>query len=103
MKHLAILAKLVSFAAVLVFSNPVLADDNHTPIGDGVKDLPLFDAHIHYKQPAWEAYPVESVIELMNNNGVAMALVSSTPDGYGLCLSARCTTCRLAVLLSQSS
>ena len=80
MKHLAILAKLVSFAAVLVFSNPVLADDNHTPIGDGVNDLPLFDAHIHYKQPAWEAYPVESVIELMNNNGVAMALVSSTPD-----------------------
>eukprot|EP00903_Cladosiphon_okamuranus_P001447 g1445.t1 len=50
------------------------------PIGDAVQDLPLFDAHMHYKEPAWESYPVKSVIELMDRNGVAMALVSSTPD-----------------------
>ena len=56
------------------------ADDTHAPIGDAVKDLPIFDAHIHYKEPAWEPYPVKSVIELMDKNGVAMGLVSSTPD-----------------------
>lgn len=59
---------------------PVWADGDHTPIGDAVKDLPLFDAHIHYKQPAWSAYSVQSIIELMDRNGVAMGLVSSTPD-----------------------
>ncbi|MEP3048880.1 MAG: amidohydrolase family protein [Roseibium sp.] len=56
------------------------ANDDRNPIGDAVKDLPLFDAHVHYKEPAWDAYPVSSIIELMDQNGVAMALVSSTPD-----------------------
>ncbi|MEP2707541.1 MAG: amidohydrolase family protein [Roseibium sp.] len=59
---------------------PAFADGDHAPIGDAVKDLPLFDSHMHYKQPAWDAYPVKSVIELMDQTGVAMALVSSTPD-----------------------
>ncbi|WP_235871384.1 amidohydrolase family protein [Shimia sediminis] len=57
-----------------------MADSSETPIGEAVNDLPLFDAHMHYKEPAWDPYPVESVIELMDRNGVAMALVSSTPD-----------------------
>ena len=56
------------------------ADGDHAPIGDAVKDVPLFDAHIHYKFPAWDKYPVKSIIELMDRNGVAMGLVSSTPD-----------------------
>ncbi len=56
------------------------ADGDHAPIGDAVAELPIFDAHIHYKEPAWDAYPVESIIELMDRNGVAMGLVSSTPD-----------------------
>ncbi|TCL09135.1 putative TIM-barrel fold metal-dependent hydrolase [Shimia isoporae] len=56
------------------------ADGDHEPIGDAVKDLPIFDAHIHYKQPAWSEYSVASVIELMDKSGVAMGLVSSTPD-----------------------
>lgn len=43
-------------------------------------DLPLFDAHMHYKEPAWDLYPVETVLSLMDRSGVAMALVSSTPD-----------------------
>lgn len=56
------------------------ADGDHAPIGEGVRDLPIFDAHVHYKEPAWKDYPVASIIELMDRNGVAMGLVSSTPD-----------------------
>lgn len=62
----------------LFFYASLYADQK--PIGDGAKDLPLFDAHIHYKEPAWGPYPPKSVIELMDKTGVAMALVSSTPD-----------------------
>ncbi|MEM5493224.1 amidohydrolase family protein [Hoeflea sp. AS16] len=76
-----------AFAATLVLAtvvalSPARADDghDHAPIGEAVKDLPLFDAHIHYKEPAWAQYPVKSIIELMDRNGVAMGLVSSTPD-----------------------
>lgn len=54
--------------------------DSPAPIGGGAAQLPIFDAHVHYKEPAWQPYPVESVIELMDRNGVAMGLVSSTPD-----------------------
>lgn len=68
------LAGVLAFYSVLL---PVAADE---PIGDAIRDVPLFDAHMHYKEPAWEHYPVKSVIELMDQNGVAMALVSSTPD-----------------------
>jgi len=49
-------------------------------IGAEVDNLPIFDTHMHYNQPAWEPYPVETVIELMDKSGVALALVSSTPD-----------------------
>ncbi len=70
--------------AVLLCGNlgltSAIADESHAPIGEAVGDLPIFDAHIHYKQPAWQQYPVRSIIELMDNNGVAMGLVSSTPD-----------------------
>ncbi len=65
--------------AACLCAGSALADDDH-PIGEAVHTLPLFDAHIHYKQPAWDAYPPSSVIELMDKNGVAMSLVSSTPD-----------------------
>lgn len=44
------------------------------------EELPIFDAHVHYKEPAWEAFPVSTVVELFDRSGVAMALVSSTPD-----------------------
>lgn len=56
------------------------ADGDHEAIGEDVWKLPLFDAHVHYKEPAWDRYPVKSIVELMDQNGVAMALVSSTPD-----------------------
>ncbi len=55
------------------------ADDGH-PIGDAIKNVPLFDAHIHYKEPAWGPFPPHTIIEMMDRNGVAMGLVSSTPD-----------------------
>ncbi len=59
-----------------------LADGSHShePIGEAVNELPLFDAHIHYKEPAWSQFSTADIIELMDKNGVAMGLVSSTPD-----------------------
>jgi predicted metal-dependent TIM-barrel fold hydrolase len=62
------------FAAPL----PAAADGSH--IGDAVHALPLFDAHVHYKEPAWGPYPPATVLEMWDRSGVAMALVSSTPD-----------------------
>ena len=41
---------------------------------------PLFDAHIHYSAPAWEAYDADTIIALLQRAGIARALVSSTPD-----------------------
>ena len=67
-------------AVLSVLAAPAFADDTIAPIGDAVHELPIFDAHIHYKEPAWQAYPVASIIELMDKSGVAMGLVSSTPD-----------------------
>ena len=56
------------------------ADGQRDYIGDDIEKLPLFDAHIHYNESAWTAYPPEVVIRLMDDAGVAMGLVSSTPD-----------------------
>ena len=42
--------------------------------------LPIFDTHVHYKEPAWEVYPPDVIISLLKNSGVVKALVSSTPD-----------------------
>ncbi len=73
------LAAIVAVYGILASAN-VTADDNHKHIGDEVNSLPLFDAHIHYKEPAWGPYPPEAVLKLMDDTGVAMGLVSSTPD-----------------------
>lgn len=67
-------------AGLLFVGAQAAADGDHAPIGDAIHDLPIFDAHVHYKEPAWDAYSVESIIELMDRSGVAMGLVSSTPD-----------------------
>lgn len=74
-----ILAALVSVFAICV-SVAVVADGNHGYIGDEIENVPLFDAHMHYKKPAWSAYPPDAVLRLMDETGVATALVSSTPD-----------------------
>jgi len=68
----------IALAGALLFTSVALADDQ--PIGADITDVPIFDAHVHYKEPAWIPYPVEKVMELMDGNGVAMGLVSSTPD-----------------------
>lgn len=64
--------------ASLTFATSVGAGE--APIGDADKDLPIFDTHIHHKEPAWVPYPPSTVIKLMDKAGVAMGLVSSTPD-----------------------
>jgi len=64
--------------ALLFLSSSAVADGDH--IGKGAETLPLFDAHVHYKEPAWVPYPPGTVLELWDRSGVAMALVSSTPD-----------------------
>lgn len=56
------------------------ADQDSRPIGKAIDEVPIFDAHIHYKEPAWAAYPVDKIISLMDRTGVAMGLVSSSPD-----------------------
>ena len=27
--------------------------------------LPIFDTHVHYKEPAWEVYPPDTIIDLL--------------------------------------
>lgn len=69
--------RIIAAAIIFTGSAPAVTADE---IGTGIRDVPIFDAHIHYKEPAWGPYPVKTVIELMDRSGVAMALVSSTPD-----------------------
>ncbi len=42
--------------------------------------LPIFDAHIHYSQDAWERVPPKEAIALLRKAGVKRALVSSSND-----------------------
>lgn len=70
----------ILLAGVFVTQDRAFSQDHDAPIGESVNELPIFDAHIHYKEPAWGPYPVERVVRLMDETGVAMGLVSSTPD-----------------------
>ena len=74
MKPLVRVIAVTSF--IVIFSLSSSADE----IGPAIKDVPIFDAHMHYREAAWQPYPVKTVIELMDRAGVAMALVSSIPD-----------------------
>ena len=75
---------LMSAAAVIALlatiSNSSRADESAKHIGKSVESLPLFDAHVHYKEPASKPFPPRTILQLMDKSGVAMALVSSTPD-----------------------
>lgn len=42
--------------------------------------LSIFDMHLHYSREAWGAYPPAKMAEMMNENGIRGALVSSAPD-----------------------
>lgn len=64
----------------LLLSFPAAADDRASHIGLAIKEIPLFDAHVHYNEEAWAPFPPETVFGLMDSNRVGMALVSSTPD-----------------------
>ena len=44
------------------------------------QDLPIFDAHIHYSQQAWDPYPPDAALGILDRGGVSRAMVSSTPD-----------------------
>ncbi len=44
------------------------------------QDPPIFDVHIHYSQPAWDVYPPDAALAILDRGGVSRALVSSTPD-----------------------
>ena len=46
----------------------------------GESRLPIFDAHVHYNAPAWQAFDPAYVQELLDRAHVTSALVSSTPD-----------------------
>jgi hypothetical protein len=54
-----------------------------TPAG---AQFPIFDAHIHYSRPDWDAYTPERVLSILARAGVRRALVSSTPDDGTLML-----------------
>ena len=79
-KSTLVLLGFLGLLGLVVTSSGAVADDAEAPLGEAVRDLPIFDAHLHYKREAWNPYPTRTVIELMDKSGVAMALVSSTPD-----------------------
>lgn len=44
------------------------------------RDLPLFDAHIHYSHDAWDVVPTDEAVARLRRAGVSGALVSSSND-----------------------
>lgn len=50
------------------------------PLARGTEPLPLFDAHVHYSQDAWERVPPKDAIAILRKAGVKRALVSSSND-----------------------
>lgn len=54
------------------------------------RDLPLFDAHLHYNDAALQPYPLERVLTLFRQHGVRAILANSRPnDGTRLLAEAR--------------
>jgi hypothetical protein len=51
-----------------------------TPLAGAADALPIFDAHVHYSQEAWERMPPKQAIALLRKAGVKRALVSSSND-----------------------
>ena len=43
-------------------------------------EIPLFDTHVHWSENAHEEVPLERALEILDQAGVRMALVSSTSD-----------------------
>src|SRR5439155_19994803 len=68
---------LAAAATLLVVATPAAAQ------------FPIFDAHIHFSQPDWDAYTPERALSILARAGVRRAIVSSTPDDGTLKLSDR--------------
>ena len=49
-------------------------------VAPAAAQLPIFDAHIHYSRPDWDAYTPERALSILTAAGVRRAIVSSTPD-----------------------
>src|SRR5438093_7533980 len=49
-------------------------------VAPAAAQFPLFDAHIHYSRPDWDASTPERVLSILAAAGVRRAIVSSTPD-----------------------
>jgi Amidohydrolase len=60
----------IALAACLLF----------TPAAVVAQVLPIFDAHIHFSRPDWDAYTPERALSILAQAGVRRAIVSSTPD-----------------------
>jgi predicted TIM-barrel fold metal-dependent hydrolase len=46
----------------------------------GAAELPIFDAHLHYSQDAWDMLPPAEAVALLRKAGVKRALISSSGD-----------------------
>ena len=64
----------------LVLTTILLAEVRAAGPEGSQMELPIFDTHVHYKEPAWAVYPPDVIIEMMERAGVTRALVSSSPD-----------------------
>ncbi|HEY3067232.1 MAG TPA: amidohydrolase family protein [Methylomirabilota bacterium] len=51
-----------------------------SPSPAGAQVFPIFDAHIHFSRPDWDAYTPERALSILAQAGVRRAIVSSTPD-----------------------
>lgn len=69
-----------SQAMRLAIAFPALFGALLSGAGQTSEPLPLFDAHIHYSQPAWQQYPPAEVARIFDQAGISQALVSSTPN-----------------------
>lgn len=42
---------------------PGHADEHQQALGEAVAKLPIFDAHMHYQESAWQTFPVQTVLD----------------------------------------
>ena len=70
LSHLAVL--LFSFLSTCVLSAAQADNDSES--------LPIFDAHIHYSDDAWQAFSPHDAIRRLREAGVKRAMVSSSSD-----------------------
>ncbi|HSI58629.1 MAG TPA: amidohydrolase family protein [Ideonella sp.] len=84
---------MLAFAAT-----PVLAQPAPPPAAPALYAGPLFDAHLHYNEEAFERYPVADVLGRLQRSGVRAAIANSRPnDGSKALAAAREPTRRAGV------